>query len=77
MNAQLTAYALACGGVQSKTVGKYRVQLYREHTCYHVRAHAEGRPNVVWWSYDNLRAARVGYRNLSDAATIERIGKGQ
>ena len=34
---KLSAYELACGAVQQKRIGADKVELYREHSTYHVR----------------------------------------
>lgn len=71
----LTAYVLRCGGVQSSErdgPNGWRVELYREHDCYHVRAfdHAKrdaGAALAAWRVWDSfplgeLRKARARFR---------------
>ncbi len=60
-NGRLTGYALACGYVErveseDKSIS---IDLWREHDCYHVRAHNFNKGRIFWDSFDdNLTSAR-------------------
>jgi hypothetical protein len=58
----LTAYAFACGYVQSKSWARISVRLWREHGAYHVRANdTETRARIFWDSFATLTQARKCY----------------
>lgn len=47
---RLTAYALACGYVEQKTIGDVDVSLWMEHGCCHCRAHSDALGRIFWES---------------------------
>jgi hypothetical protein len=60
---RLTAYGLACGYIESKSVGDVGTTLHREHGVYHVRQF-DRRPEAsvfrtLWRSFSKLREARA------------------
>jgi hypothetical protein len=71
----LNAYALRCGGVQSdESIGNWRVELYQEHSAYHVRSldykkRDAGEPLSTWRTWlsfpcGKLADARRAYRGM-------------
>ena len=60
MQKQLTAYQLACGYVQEKSNNIAKVQLYKEHHCYHVRSF---NPDSQWLTFDTVKEARKAFKN--------------
>lgn len=60
---ELTAYAFACGYMQSRTLpdGAY-ITLWQEHGTYHVRAHNKARGRIFWDSFSSLKEAKNRYR---------------
>ena len=59
----LTAYALACGYVETKSRGEKIARLWAEHGVFHVRTHDHGRGvRLVWEAFHKLGAARACYR---------------
>lgn len=55
---RLTAYALACGHVESKEYGQTHITLWSEHGQFHVRAHDRGAGRRFWLSFHTLAEAR-------------------
>ena len=65
---RLTAYALACGYVESKDLGAVHLSLWSEHGVFHVRAHNRGEGRRVFWeSFRTLTDARRHYDRQSRA----------
>lgn len=67
----LTAYNLACGGVQREEINGHWVELYKESNCYHVRTGKIGAKWSEWESFDNgekspLKLARECYNEFKD-----------
>src|SRR5262245_30259096 len=63
---RLTAYALACGYVESKDIGQVNVALWQEHVVFHVRAHDRGTGRRVFWeSFRTMTEARRLYDRAS------------
>ena len=64
----LRPYALACGYVEQRIIGKLHVDLWREHGVYHVRAHEfDGRGRIAWESFSVLQEARKAFIRMSHA----------
>ena len=68
-NKGLTAYSLMCGYIQrveSNITGEeIRIDLWMEHSCYHVRAHNfDSIGRIEWVSENNLTDARSQYNRL-------------
>lgn len=69
-NGELSAYGLACGYVQRRTlVPDFTVELFREHAHYHVRTStyvygASAAHNRIWEVFDTLTPARRRYHEL-------------
>lgn len=63
---RLTAYALACGYIESREVAGVSIKLWREHGTFHVRGHhvAECR-RVFWDSFATLAPARARFNTAS------------
>lgn len=62
----ITAYNLACGGVQREEINGYWVELYRESNCYHIRTGEIGQKWSQWETVDvedkeSLKNARLQY----------------
>jgi hypothetical protein len=57
---QLSAYNLACGDIEQKTPRpEIVVTLWREHGCYHVRAHNfNTKTRLLWFVTPRLKEAR-------------------
>jgi len=68
---QLTAYALSCGYVESKIAGFVKINLWREHSCYHVRAHDRINGRMFWESFRTIKSARR-HMNHSHALLLAR-----
>jgi hypothetical protein len=66
---RLTAYGLACGYVEKREHGAINVTLWREHSCYHVRAYDnELKACRFWLSFNSLTKARAhftGWRKIA------------
>lgn len=58
--AELSAYELACGGMQRAEVHRNTVILWREHGCYHVRARFND--CTEWEGFRTLGEARKAFR---------------
>lgn len=56
----LTACGLGCGYVEQYTTKDVRIQLSKEHNCYHVKASNKTHEGKwqVWQSFDTLAQAR-------------------
>jgi hypothetical protein len=65
---RITAYEFACGAVQTVTIGEWRVQLYREHNVYHVRAYRARDGKQEWKSAHTLNDARLHFRVMRGLA---------
>lgn len=48
---RLTAYALACGYVETRNEGSVRVRLWREHGVYHISAYDFDNGRRVYWQH--------------------------
>lgn len=76
----LSAYYLACGYIEQTQVPSRQVKgatiqvtLWREHSCYHVRAHEfEGAGRLQWQSFHTLYEARKSYRSMINGYKGER-----
>lgn len=71
MKNQISAYDLACGGVQKEEFNNHWLELYREHNCYHVRMGKNGEKWSSWESFDSgdkspLKLARNCYREFKN-----------
>lgn len=71
-NGSLTDYALSCGyrehaQAMGANIRKPYIQvvLWKEHECYHVRAHEHngGRGRLSWDTFDKLGDARRAFRD--------------
>jgi len=60
----LTAYALACGYIHVRVRNTVSVTLWREHGCYHVRAHDSERGRLWWDSFITLTDARKRFNSI-------------
>lgn len=64
----LTKYGLSCGYIETKTRNFIRIELYREHETYHLRAFDESADaaqfRLSWDTFPTLGAARAHYRKL-------------
>ncbi len=69
----VSVYGFACGLVESAYHGRVNVTLWREHGCYHVRAHDhENSRRLFWDSFRTLGEARRRFREAgSKLYTIE------
>jgi hypothetical protein len=70
---QLTAYNLACGCVQKTKIGADTIELYREHSTYHVRrfsAYVDGQRRVqeFWGVFETVKDARRAYNRQKQIA---------
>jgi predicted nucleic acid-binding Zn finger protein len=62
---ELSQYSFACGYCESAWIGEIHLEMWKEHQCYHVRAHDHGKPNgrIFWDAFDDeIGAARKRYR---------------
>lgn len=66
----LTAYQLACGHVQEIKKKTFKVELYKEHSVYHVRSFdyfIDGRLiQRTWLVFDTLVEARKAFKRQYD-----------
>lgn len=72
---ELTTYALGLGCIQSKTKNNHRVELYKEHGCYHVRMFYDNQDDfkrLSWESTHRLEEAREIYKTC-----VKKIPKGK
>ena len=54
----LTAYALACGYIETSEKNDIKITLWKEG-CFHVRKHDFNKGiRIFWKSFDNLTSAR-------------------
>lgn len=59
-----TAYAMACGYIETLEKNGYRLTAWHEGACYHVRMHCDGTDNrerqgrVFWDSFNTLTETR-------------------
>jgi hypothetical protein len=63
----LSAYALACGYVESKRLFNATVTLFMEHSHYHVQVFDAGMNKRILWetfTQDELSKARKYFNNL-------------
>jgi hypothetical protein len=70
---ELTSYALSIGCIQTVTINNHRVQLYKEHNCFHVRFFFDTPDDfkrLSWESTSKLTEARKLYKEC-----IKRIPK--
>lgn len=63
----LTAYALSCGYIETYETASAAVHLYREHSCWHVRAFNRIERTRCWHSFSTLTQARKFYRQQARA----------
>lgn len=56
----LTAYGFACGYVQSKN----GIQLFKEHSVFHVQRFVENKPRI-WETFESLSEARKFYHSIN------------
>ena len=65
-NGTLTAYALACGYVESRPLATRGsiARLFRDGGVWHVQARDDARGRFVWECFDTLTPARAFFRNL-------------
>lgn len=68
-NGTLTAYAFACGYVETKPLQTEggEVRLFREGACWHVQARDDARGRFVWECFDLLTPARAFFRQQARA----------
>lgn len=59
----MTAYNLACGHVFTHTNSKCKVEIYREHNTYHIKAFKLG-TRIVWECSNSFSEAKKIYLNL-------------
>jgi hypothetical protein len=68
----LTGYALACGYMETETIGTVAISLWKEHGAFHVRAHCKERGRLFWESFRNadggIKAARKRYNRARKEA---------
>lgn len=62
-NGDLTAYAFACGYVQTKPLKDGMVRLFRDGACWHVQASNE-QGRFIWESFNLLTPARAFFRTI-------------
>ena len=66
----LSAYGFACGYIQKYSTDNFEVQLYREHSIYHlrfIRITEFSRSVDFWQCFDNLNGAKKMYNKLIKA----------
>jgi len=60
---ELTGYGLACGYIERAEARGISITLWKEHNCYHVRAHNHNTGERLYWNtFDTLTEARKDYR---------------
>ena len=63
---QLTDYNLSCGHIQIYKKPYAKIELYKEHSTYHVRSFSyfiDGRPiQDTWLVFDCLKSARKAFK---------------
>lgn len=60
---RVTAYGFACGHAETRTIGPYRAQLYKDG-CYHVRCFHNDDGRQLWECFEELSAAREAFAKL-------------
>lgn len=60
---QLTPYALGCGYIEKHEREGVTIQLWKEHSTYHVRSHTNGK-RIGWDVFARLGEARKLYNCL-------------
>lgn len=68
----MTKYKLACGQVFNKTIGADKIEIYMEHTAYHVRRFSrfiDGKlVKEAWLVFDTLKEAKQAYKRQIEIA---------
>jgi len=66
-NGTLTAYALACGYVETRPLQTENgeVRLFRDGVVWHVQARDDNRGRFVWECFDLLTRARAFFRKVT------------
>jgi hypothetical protein len=74
---RLTAYEFACGYVQEIDTNKgemkgTRLQLWKEHNCFHVRAHNHDTNERIFWdSFNTLTEANKRFYKAAKELNLE------
>lgn len=62
---RLTAYAFACGYIETAEANGIQVTLWQEHGVYHVRAHDfKSHMRLAWDSFHTLGEGRKAYARM-------------
>ena len=62
-NGQLSSYGFNCSYVERFELNNQYVEMYKEHTVYHVRYGVSNTKYTEWLTYDLLSQARKSYNN--------------
>jgi len=77
---KLSAYQLACGYVQERRIGREKIELYREHSTYHVRRIADFIDGIrtvqeAWLVFEKIVDARRAFaRQCEISKNIQKGG---